>query len=80
MGQRLFVLLQLGVGMGGPFEVGKMHVELEEIGEFIFTWGRDKIILVELFRPGHGRLTVHDGSENPEIELTEKAERPAERD
>lgn len=59
----MLVLLHLGMRCWSvPLEVGKMHIELEKVGELIFTGCRDEvIILMKLLRPGHGRLLLHGG-------------------
>ena len=53
------LLLHLGMCRSVPFQVGEMHIKLEEIGEFIFP-RRDEGILMKLLRPRHGRLWLHD--------------------
>lgn len=67
MHQRVLMLLQPGMRCWSvPLEIGKMHVELEEVGEFVFSGSRNEIILMKLLRPGHGRLLLHGcGRENP---------------
>jgi hypothetical protein len=55
----MLLVLHLLLCWSVPVQVGKLHIELEEVGEFIFAGGCDKLILMDLLRPGHGRLVLH---------------------
>jgi hypothetical protein len=55
----MLLILQLLWCWSVPVEVGELHIELEEVGEFIIAGGRNKLILMDLLRPRHGRLVLH---------------------
>ena len=55
----MLLILQLLWCWSVPVKVGELHIELEEVGEFIVAGGRDKLVLMNLLRPRHGRLVLH---------------------
>ena len=59
------LLRMLQIGWSVPFDIGKRHIELEEVGELILRRCHERV-LMELLWPRHGWL-VYVGRTGEEV-------------